>query len=185
MYERADAMRRTAVVVVAAVFLMVSAACTGTVEEPARIEQTKYEQLQRAGRELRENVNQGVTLMVYRELVGKYATEVSLAADKAESEMERGFVAQHQKALEAFRAVLTLWNKQLKDNSKTVRVADGPEFKKIADDYSFMGTGTGDGFTFEIDTARQAIWTQAGNALDSADRTYRGQDADSLPIPDR
>jgi hypothetical protein len=168
VYARRPVMKRILVVLALSVAM---AACNLIV--PAKIDQAKFEQVHRAGRDIREHVTSGVSLITYRDLVGKYATEVSLAADKSQSQLERQFTAQHALALQAFRDCLTIWNRKIQD-SRTYLTAAEPEMKRIADTYSVDGSGTGDSFSFGIDGAIQTIWQKADVFLNRADALYRG-----------
>lgn len=136
---------------------------------------TKFEPLHRAGRELREHVAGGVTLPVYREAIGKYATEVSLAAEKASGDREHEFVASHQKALEAFRDALTVWELKFKRRvpaDTPATAADAPELPRLIDEYPITGKGSGATFAFSLDDAQQTIWTRATGSLAIADGIY-------------
>jgi len=79
-----------------------------------KIDQTKFDALNRAARAVRESTAIGVNLLKFREIVSTYATEVSLATDKASSPNEREFLRFHTEALEAYRASLETWGQKIR-----------------------------------------------------------------------
>src|SRR5437870_5661959 len=71
---------------------LASAACT------EKIDRTKFEAVNRAARAVRENTSVGLPLPKLRDLVGAYATEVSLANDRTASTPEKSFMQFHADA---------------------------------------------------------------------------------------
>jgi hypothetical protein len=145
-----------------------------------KLDQQKFERVHRASRDVRENLSSGVTLIKFRELVGAYGTEVSLATDQAKATVEQDFVKRHQYALTVYRDSLTLWNKTLANQSKTIQIDSEPELTKIADRYG-VGSGNVTAHFLDVEEARQKLWSRASAVLTFADEEYRGAAAGSLP----
>src|SRR3954468_20088855 len=89
------------------------AAVLTTVACSQKIDQAKFDGLHRAGRTVRENTSVGVALLKFRKGVSQYATEVSLATDRASSPIEKEFVGLHATALKSYKDSLSVWNAKL------------------------------------------------------------------------
>lgn len=158
--------------------LVTSIACGAVV--PAHLDQQRFDGVHRAARAVRENVNTGVTLLTFRELTGTYATEVSLANDKASSVIEKQFLTLHSAALGAYRDSLTVWNEKLTQNNGPRIYANISQtsrgLERLADDYPIEVKRDGTLVSFEADPAMQTMWSRASAKLDAADAIYRGQE---------
>lgn len=152
----------------------------------SRLNQQKFESVHRAARLMRENVTGGVTIVKFRELVGAYATEVSLAADKAHTETERTFVGFHEAALKSYRDSLQVWTVKLNQGGGDLVTANTNAnsigLEKIADDYSIVGKALVPTlFRYSADELMQAAWHRGAAKLDAADALYRGEPAPAVP----
>jgi len=157
-------------------FCLALSACSNPLSR-ATLDQAKFEAVHRAGRDVREHTATGVALIAYRDLVGKYATEVSLARDKAASDLEKAFVGNHQRALTAYRDAATIWTLKLQGREFAHMGDEG--YQRVVDDYSVPGTGTGVEHVFKIDDAIQIIWGKADAILKAADDIYLGQTSET------
>lgn len=171
-------MKRLAPVVL---LIMSVASCGGSsVITKASLDQAKFEPVHRAGRATREACAIGVSLVRMRELAANYATEVSLASDKAGTDLEKQFVALHSGALQAYRASLTVWDEKI-EQSRSGRVCSNVSqssmmLTPVIDEYALPGEKLSDtAFCFQPDPAIQKIWGQADGKLAIADAIYSGQ----------
>ncbi len=146
----------------------------------SKVDQSKFENLYRAGKNVEGALDVGVNLLRYRELVQSFSTEVSIANDRAGGSSERELVKTYNTALAAFKDAETLWGKKLNAQDGTLTCTDA-EVRRVAGDYPISGTGSGSGFTFKIDDAVQTIWRQARGNLSQATTLYRGERSPDLP----
>jgi hypothetical protein len=157
-----------------AVLVAIVSACS-----TPKLDQAKFEAVHRSGRLTRENVGGGVTLLKYRELVGAYATDVSLANDHASTDLEREFVALHQAALKSFKDSLKVWGLKLAQggNEITSNIDENSiGLEKIADEYSIAGKSVAPTlWKYSADAIIQAAWQRAAAKLDAADTRFRGE----------
>jgi hypothetical protein len=147
---------------------------------PEKIDPVKYETLHRAARATRTQTSVGITLLVLRDLVGKYATEVSLAGDHVHSPIEQQFVGLHTQALTAYRDSLDVWEKKLEsgqDTAITLTLWGSVGIRKLADKYAVPGESIHDGDyqRFSLNAIMRAAWHRAEEKLDAADALYRGE----------
>lgn len=141
----------------------------------SKIDQQKFDALNRAGRTVKENTAVGVTLMKFRDVMSAYATEVSLAQDRATGSLEKRFVVVHGEALKAYRDSLVVWNSKLEHHGADGLAAyPGSDLRRIVDDHGLEGAFSGDNFMFDADPAIQKIWIDGRIKLDIADALYRG-----------
>ena len=143
----------------------------------SRIDQARFEGVYRAGKALAGATDVGVVLLRYRELLATFASEVSIASDKANSKSEREMVRLYLDALRAYKDVETLWAAQFAPGqSGTVGATDGPEFKRMLDDYQITNEGTVDNPRLNLKAAMQVVWVTARAKLDGANRIYNNLD---------
>jgi len=159
------------------VALVLAASCTSP--PPVKIDPAQFEPLHRAARATRTQTAVGVTLPAFRDLVGKYATEVSLAGDRAHSPLEQQLVGLHAGALTAYRDSLTIWEKKLeagKDTAITLTLWGSVGVRKIAEEYAVAGEPIQDDSyrSYSLDAIMRAAWHRAEGKLDAADALYRG-----------
>jgi hypothetical protein len=150
----------------------------------AKIDQMKFDGVYRAGKAMEGATGVGVNLLKYRELVQAFASEVSIANDRAQTGSEREMVAQYAKALKAYKDAGDLWTRKLQGGAE-LTVGSDPELLRIArdEDYSIDGTGSGSGFRFKLDDAVQSLWRTGRGRLTEATRLYTGQAPKDLPEP--
>jgi hypothetical protein len=146
----------------------------------SRIDRQKFEPLYRAGKNIEGALGVGVNLK-YRELLQGFATEFSIANDKAANEAERALVKRYEEALSAYKDAGTIWEKRLKGD--VLAPAGDPELVRIVDAYPLSGSGSGTAFTFSGQAAVQTIWVTAGARLKAANEMYAGKSGDALPTP--
>jgi hypothetical protein len=172
-------MKTTAVAVVAACGLVL-VGCSSS----GKIDQMKFDGVYRSGKAMEGATGVGVNLLRYRELVQSFASEVSIANDRAQTSTEREMVAQYAKALKAYRDAETLWTMKLKGPAE-VTIGSDSDLRRIVfdDDYRIDGSGAGSGFRFKLEEAVQALWSTARGRLNEATRLYTGQATRDLPEP--
>jgi hypothetical protein len=146
-----------------------------------KIDQQKFESVYRSGKGIESAVGVGVNLLKYRELVQSFATEVSIASDRAATDKEKELVGAYAGALLAYKDAGAIWGKKL--NTSWLRPADDPEVMRIYQAYPISGDGKGSDFRFTIDSAMQTIWQSAGALVAHANDLYNGTESEGLPTP--
>jgi hypothetical protein len=167
--------------VAAAVVSLLLSSCSWKQEA---IDQQKFDGVYRAGKGMEGATGVGVNVIRYRELLQAFATEVSIANDRAHSAREREMVGQYAGALQAYQDAGFLWGKKL-DGAKRLSMSSDPEVRRIVlnDAYNINGTGSGESFSFEIDDAVQVLWRSARIRLSEANRIYTGEESREMPEP--
>jgi hypothetical protein len=153
---------------VATLICLLAVSCAGGVNKE------RFDDVYRAGKAIEGSLSVGVTMLKFAELVQEFATEVSIASDKAESRAEKEMVGHYAEALSACQDSLTIWNTKIKKRGN-LDVSVNPELRRIVDAYPIQGKGGKEYFNFDPDAAIQVIWSQAGGRLAAANRLYNGE----------
>lgn len=99
---------------IAVALALVAVACKGEAPKPVPvIDRAKFEPLYRAGKTIESASAVGLNLPKLNELIQGFATEVSIAKDKASAEKERVMVAKYEQALQAYQDCATLWQQKI------------------------------------------------------------------------
>lgn len=144
----------------AALFIVVMAGCT------PKVDQQKFEPLYRAGKVISGAATVGVTKLKFGEMLGQFATEVSIAKDKATNQPEMNLVRTYTDALAVYQDSATVWDAKFNPSQRS----DDSEIQRIAATYGLPGGVIGD--PIDYDRALQVLWTQAALKLRVADGIY-------------
>ena len=106
------------------------------------VDKARHENLYRAAKNMEGAISVGVNLLRYRELLQQFATEMSIAKDKASNQAERDMVAAFDNAFLAYRDAGTLWEKKM-GGSEQLSPSGDAELMRITDAYPISGTGSG------------------------------------------
>ena len=146
----------------------------------AKIDQAKFEAVYRAGKSMEGATSTGVTWLKYSELMQAFATEVSIAKDKAQSTIEQELVSLYGEALIAYQDAQIVWRKKI-GHDGNLGISES-EMKRIVEAYPIQGAGSGSSFSFSPDQAIQTIWVRAGAKLRDANEKYTGKESNALPV---
>lgn len=165
---RRSAERRCAVNAVLVALCVLSLGCARGVD------QQKFDGVYRSGKSLEAALSVGVNYLRFGELVQAYATEVSIAQDKATNAAERDLVKLYAEALAGCQDSLLIWKLKL-DQSGNLNVNSRPELRRIADVYGIEGQGSREYFNFDPDQAIRTIWAVISSKLSNANAVYNGK----------
>lgn len=145
------------VLIPAVVLLMVGGACD---RKPTF--QAKFEPMYRTAKTVQASTGVGVSYQQLGELLQKFATEVSIAADRSETPDERALVAANVAAFEAYKDSHAVWNSTIQSYSLVM-----PELQPMVSKYKIPVTNG----KFD-DDAIQVIWAVASEHVNKATALY-------------
>jgi hypothetical protein len=153
-------------------------ACLLVVSCSRRVDQHKFESVYRAGKAIEGSLAVGVTYMKFTELVQSFATEVSVAKDKAANPAERQLVELYGEALTGCTDSLTVWKLKIENPRDTrIDVSDNADVRGIIDTYAIQDGDPHAYSNLEPSGAMHLIWARVGAKLAAANRLYNGESA--------
>lgn len=158
--------------------LLFLSGCSRVQQAPQpQVNQAKFEGLYRAGKTVDAAVGVSVTLPKFRELVQAFATELSIAKDRASVAEERRLVDLYADALNVYRDSLALWDAQIDQHSKIADFNAGllcyGDVQEIAARYGLPCVEYGpDGMKVVPNESQQYLWSVAGVKLRKANASY-------------
>ena len=168
---------------------------------PKGIDKQKFDAVYRAAKSVKEATGVGVNFPRYSELVQTFATEVSIARDKASSPGEQALAQRFASVLAAYRDSVTLWQHKIGDASTnflgrqimvaisrvgTGEMLEDPEMRRIVDTYKIttqtISTGAGGGKAITINPVSVQIpWIMADMRMATAEKTYLAATVNAPP----
>ncbi len=124
--------------------------------------QTNYEPMYRAAKALKAATAVGLSSQQLGERLQEFATEVSIAADRAETPEEKALVAAHLAALDAYKDSHAVWNSTIQSYSQV-----NDDLEPLVAKYKLPVTNG----KF-ADGAIQVIWKAASGHVDKATALY-------------
>jgi hypothetical protein len=124
--------------------------------------QAKFEPLYRTAKTVQASTAIGLSYQQLGERLQGLATELSIAADRAETPEEKALVAAYLAALEAYKDSHAVWNSKIESYSQVT-----PDLEPLVAKYKVpVSDGKFD------DGAIQAIWQAASGKVDKATTLY-------------
>ncbi|MBZ5500144.1 MAG: hypothetical protein LAP85_27430 [Acidobacteriia bacterium] len=164
--------------------VLISAACFRPKETTgAQVDHAKFEPVYRAAKSIQAAISVGLNYQKMGELLQNFATEILIAKDKAESDMERLLVARYGEALPIFKDSLALWNEQIDSSKyewlKGYLVCEG-DVAVIAGKYKLQKeekdlAGVGRKLPVIPVSSVQALWLQADLKLQEGNKIYNAK----------
>ncbi len=84
----------------------------------AKLDETQFDAVRRAGQGLRTATDLGVTEFRYRELVQACSVEASLVSQKADTELEKAIALKYTEVCRTYRDVLMVWDAKAHDTQR-------------------------------------------------------------------
>lgn len=84
----------------------------------AQVDQKKFEPVYRAAKAVEASANIGMDNHKFNDLLQTFATEASIAQDRADTANEREVVAEFKRVLEIYTDSKTLWDKKIKQEQE-------------------------------------------------------------------
>jgi hypothetical protein len=137
--------------------LLFLAGCSQPAAQPAAkpaLNRARFDAVYRAGKAIEAAMPIGVDYSHMGELIQRFATELSIAADQADTEQEKEVIAAYEDGLSAYRDSMTVWGWQLGQRLAPYRDERIPTLMK---EYSVPPNAT----TGNSDLAVQTIWQTA------------------------
>jgi hypothetical protein len=139
------------------------------------VDQAKFDRVYRAGKAMSSATGVGTDVLRFSELLQNFASEVSIARDKAQSTSEWELIRLYEDALKAYYDSRTIWQLKLNGTDRIVNSSVSEEVKRIEEQYPIRGQGSGSGFSFKVDDAIQTIWARASAKLQVAEDIYNAK----------
>lgn len=151
--------------------LCLVSACAQPKNRNPVVDQAKFQDLYRSAKAIEGATSVGLNRPKFSELLQAYATEISIARDKAITKAEKDFVNLHLAALEVYQDSATVWDSTIEHPSKYgdyiyysqtiefigLKYELGPVAKDISEGMYILPKGT-----------IQYLWSKAGNKVKEA-----------------
>jgi cytochrome c2 len=154
----------------------------------AKIDQEKFDPLNRAGRAIQGALQSGVSYPRFTELLQAFSTEVLVAQDKVNSDVETELVKSYSDAFSIYSDSAELWrafNSYSLEGCYSGHVALNSMTESIIDKYGiYASTCEGDYGRPKRSVSKDAfkdIWRRAEAPMEAAGRLYRGESTERVP----
>lgn len=145
----------------------------------AAVDQKKFEALYRAAKTIQASQTVGVNYQKFGDLMQAFATEISIAKDKASSPKEERLISAYAGALFTLHDSGALWKEQI-DDARYEFIPAGRIFveapiKPIVAKYSLpqkTHKGYGKPWQSISSTSIQLLWSKASEQIDAANKLY-------------
>ncbi len=149
-----------------------------------KIDQKKYEDLNRAAKAIQGATVVGVSYQKFGELLQNLSTEISIANDKTKSDIEKELLKAYIDVLTMYHESATIWKHNIK-SAKYDWIPSGQipierELQPIISKYSLLtdlqiDPISGSNIYTISENAIQLIWGKANEHLEKATQLYLGQ----------
>ena len=149
-----------------------------------KIDQKKYENLHRAAKAIQGATAVGVSYQKFGELLQNLSTEISIANDKAKSDIEKELLKGYVDVLMTYHESATVWKHKIEgaryDWIPSGQVYVERELQPIVSKYSLPTEKhviriTGHKFDTISEDSIQVIWGKANEHLEKTTKLYLGQ----------
>jgi hypothetical protein len=149
----------------------------------ATVDQKKFEPLYRAAKTIQASQVVGVNYQKFGELLQAFATEISIARDKASSAKEEGLISKYADALLTLHDSGALWKEQIDDARYDFipagRIFVEASIEPIVAKYSLprrTHKGSGKPWQSISSDSIQLLWSKASEQIDTANKLYYGEE---------
>lgn len=150
----------------------------------AVIDQKKFEALYRSAKTVQASLAVGLTYAKFGELLQAFATEISIAKDKASTPKEAELVGMYRDALVTLQDSSLLWKNKLSSASYDFipagRIFVEAELEPLIVKYQIPKrkerTSFSKGFDSIPEASIQLVWAKAGEQLDMANKLYYAEE---------
>ncbi len=152
-----------------------------------KIDQKKFESLNRADKSIQASLASGVSYIQFKSLLQTFGTELLIAKDAASSNLEKDFLRSYAEAYSIYEDSATLWQLIITSPYENclLGVAVDYRMEPIIEKYQLTtldcGKGYGGGQKKSLfKDAFQSLWRRAEAPLQAAGALYRGE-----PVPSK
>lgn len=154
------------------------------------IDQQKFDPLNRAGKAIQASLESGVSYPRFIELLQAFSTEILVAKDKANSDLERELLQRYSEAFSIYSDSASLWKaftNYSQQGCYSEHVAVNSMTEELVDKYRLITlTCEGDYGGLKRSISKDSfkyLWKRAEIPMQAAGRLYRGEALTELPTP--